>query len=89
MPATADVTNRTLPNVGLYTPAEAAHYARVPTALMVRWIHGNKQGDAVVTAELPNDIEKTVTFVDFVQSLAIRAIRLHHRVPLQKIREAI
>ena len=33
--------------------------------------------------------EKFITFVDFVQALAIRDIRRQHNVSLQKIREAL
>jgi uncharacterized protein (DUF433 family) len=36
-----------------------------------------------------DDDEKRVTFLDFVQTLAIRSIRIAHKVPLQKIREAV
>jgi hypothetical protein len=30
--------------LGMYTPAEAAMYARVSTQLMSRWIHGSAAG---------------------------------------------
>ncbi len=79
---------------GLYTPREAAFYARIKTQTMKRWVFGNRQGDAVVHAESSEDLEgePVVTFMDFVQALAIRAITtapLGQRVSLQKIREAV
>ena len=83
------VSRKRFLNVGLYTPAEAAYYARVHTSTMKRWIHGDRRGAPVVHAELRDDPNKTVTFLDFVQALAIRAIRREHRVPLSKIREAV
>ena len=75
--------------IGIYTPAQAAHYARVPTQLVNRWIHGSKQGDAVITPQLKDSSDRIVTFLDWVQTLAIRAIRRHKKIPLPKIREAI
>jgi len=75
--------------LGIYTPAEAARYARIHTATMARWIHGDQRGSAVVEAELEGSGERIVTFLDFVQALAIRAIRTRHRVPLSKIREGV
>ncbi len=58
--------------------------------MLARWIHGDGRGDPVVKAELPGDSEKTITFNDFVQALAIRAIRTQYKdVSLQKIRQAV
>ncbi|MCC6123350.1 MAG: DUF433 domain-containing protein [Pirellulales bacterium] len=79
-------------DVGLYSPSEAALYARVKTNLMNRWIFGTKQGSSVILPQLgppENSEEKDVTFLDFVQTLAIRRIRLEHPgIPLQAIRNA-
>lgn len=76
--------------LGLYTPAEAALYARVHGNLLSRWLFGDARGAPVVDPQLRDlEGEKVVTFLDFVQSLAIRAIRQTRKVPLQKIREAI
>lgn len=63
-------------------------YARVSTPLMNRWLFGSKTGEAVIRRQLPTD-GRSVTFLDFVEALAVRAIRLRHKVPLQKIRQAI
>lgn len=75
--------------LGIYTPAEAAFYARVMTQTMNRWIYGDKRGDRVIDPQIRNPDEKVVTFLDFVQSLAIREIRGRHKVPLDKIRDAV
>lgn len=85
MVSTAD----NLVGVGLYTPSEAARYARVTTGLMSRWMFGTSRDERVVRPQLANDENRTLTFLDFVQALAIRVIRNEHKVPLQKIREAI
>jgi uncharacterized protein (DUF433 family) len=75
--------------VGLYSPSEAALYARVKTSLMKRWLYGNSQGESVIEPQFGTTEEKDVTFLDFVQALAIRKIRLEQPgISLQKIREA-
>ena len=78
-----------LVGLGIYTPAEAAYFARISTQTMVRWVHGNRAGGSVIHPELAGDEQRTVTFLDFVQALAIRAIRREFKVPLQRIREAV
>jgi uncharacterized protein (DUF433 family) len=75
--------------IGLYTPAEAALYARVSTRLLNRWLYGSPSGDPVLRPQLTGEPERMVTFLDFVQAMAIRAIRIGHKVPLKKIRQAI
>jgi uncharacterized protein (DUF433 family) len=72
--------------VGIYTPAEAAFYARISTQKMKRWVLGTTGGEPVIAAQVGND---TITFLDFVQTLAIREIRQRHALPLQRIREGI
>jgi hypothetical protein len=81
-----------LVGVGIYAPEEAAQYARISQQTMSRWIWGDAKGDAVIKAELSSrgEKEKLVTFLDFVQALAIRSVRISTRTkfPLQKIRQA-
>lgn len=75
--------------VGLYSPSEAALYARVTTNLMKRWLYGNKRGESVIEPQFGQTEEKDVTFLDFVQALAIRRIRRERPgISLQTIREA-
>ena len=74
---------------GIYTPAEVAFYARVQTRTLNRWIFGNKTGESVLTPELSSEEDRTLTFLDLIQSLAIRSIRTKHDIPLQKIRDAV
>lgn len=75
--------------IGMYTPREAAFYARIGTAKLSRWVFGGTTGDAVIERQITDSEEKIVTFLDFVQSLAIRAIRVRHKnIPLQTIRRA-
>jgi uncharacterized protein (DUF433 family) len=72
--------------IGIYTPSEAAFFARVPTQTINRWIFGNSRGQPVIERQVRG--EKVVTFLDFVQALSIRIITTLHKVPLVKIREA-
>ncbi len=74
--------------IGVYTPQEAAFYARVPTQTINRWIWGSTKCDSAFTPEI--DGERLVSFRDFVTALAIRTIRSSQQpVSLQKIRSAI
>lgn len=82
------ISSANMLGVGLYTPAEAAMYARIPTSTMNRWVFGDGRGGAVVNSVFGPD-QKIVTFLDFVQSLAIRDIRKQHRIGLSEIRKAV
>lgn len=77
--------------IGLYSPSEAATYARVRLQLMSRWVYGTqgtRVSDPVFEPELGVTEDKIVTFLDFVQVLAIRRLRNERQIPLQRIREA-
>ncbi len=76
--------------VGIYTPAEAAHYARVTTEMISRWVYGSKKrGAAVVQSQIYDDPDRTVTFLDFIQCIAVRQLRKQKPPPsLQLIRTA-
>ena len=87
--AEATRSGKHLLGIGIYTPTEAAYYARVQPQTITRWLHGSRSGQPVVRAQLNGDAEKIVTFLDFVQALAIRAIRRDYKLPLQTIRDAV
>ncbi len=74
---------------GLYTVREAAFYARIHPTVLSRWLFGNKSGDRVLHPQIDQEGEKVVTFLDFVQALAVRAIRTQHKIALDKVRTAI
>ena len=74
---------------GLYTSKEAAFYARMPSVTMNRWIQGSRNGERVIRPEIWGEQDKYLTFMDFVQALAIRTFRLTYDIPLQKIRSAV
>ncbi|MCB9211592.1 MAG: MerR family transcriptional regulator [Ignavibacteriales bacterium] len=66
---------------GLYTVSEAATYSRLHYSTLHRWMEINE-------FKILNG-EKFITFLDFIQALAIRDIRRQHNISLQKIREAL
>jgi hypothetical protein len=74
--------------IGIYTPAEAAFYARVSRRMMSRWVLGIG-GEPVIERQLRDSAEKVVTFLDFVQTLAVREVRNRWGVPLQRIRQGV
>jgi uncharacterized protein (DUF433 family) len=80
---------KSLIGLGLYTSREAAAYARVNTATINRWIHGTTRSESVVEAQLEGEFDRTITFLDLVQTLAIRSIRHQYHIPLQTIRKAV
>jgi len=77
--------------IGLYTASEAAFYARIQTRTLNRWLYGDSQGEPVIDPQRGRSV-RDVSFLDFVQALAIRAITTGPkpgRIPLPKIREAV
>jgi uncharacterized protein (DUF433 family) len=75
--------------IGIYTPSEAAFYARVSPKMMTRWVFGSSRGRPVIERQLRDSDEKIVTFLDFVQTLAIREVRQRYGLPLQRIRDGV
>ncbi len=75
--------------IGIYTPAEAARYARVSQRIMRRWVFGEGRANPVIERQIRDTSEKVVTFLDFIQTLAVREVRNRHGVSLQKIRHGV
>jgi uncharacterized protein (DUF433 family) len=69
--------------VGQYTPDELARYARVSRALVKQWFGLGSRGRKRASPE------KYLTFVDFAEVLALRAILLRRKLPVEAIREAV
>jgi uncharacterized protein (DUF433 family) len=72
--------------IGIYSPAEAAFYARVSKRIMTRWVFGEGGSKPVIDRQIRDSSEKVVTFLDFIQTLAVREVRNRHGLPLQRIR---
>ena len=85
MVATADE----MLGIGQYTPAEAAMYLRVNTATASRWMFGDGTGERVLTPHIDDPASRIITFVDLVQMMAVRVLRVEHKMPLDRIRRAV
>jgi len=49
---------------------------------------GDKSGEPVIERQIKSE-DKMVRFLDFVQAMAVRAVRIERKIPLSKIRQAI
>jgi uncharacterized protein (DUF433 family) len=70
---------------GLYTLGEAAKYARMHQVTLTRWF----KGDGYCERVIPLEDAKVITFLDFVQALHIRNLRVLYKISLQDIRDAV
>ena len=73
---------------GLYTLGEAAKYARMHPITLARWFKGDNYCERVI----PLEDTKIISFLDFVQALAIRNLRVNYKkykISLQDIRSAV
>lgn len=85
--ATGTLESTDVVGLGIYSPPEAARYARVATAKLSRWIFGQGSAEPVIEPEL-HRTERIVTFLDFAQALSVHEIRLTADISLQRIRAA-
>jgi uncharacterized protein (DUF433 family) len=74
---------------GLYTLKEAADYARMHHRTLAGWMYGGTSISQLRPPQIPLTEGKYLTFVEFVEALAIRNLRVNYDVPFQKIRQAV
>lgn len=74
---------------GLYTIDEAAVYARMPVATLRYWLYGVGGHTPLRDTQIKKSEGRYLTFVEFVEALAIRTLRHTYHISLPKIREAI
>lgn len=75
--------------LGAYTPDQAARLLGVRPGMVQRWIYGDGLGSAALLAQFPDHVGELVTFIDFIQTMAIRDIRQQKQLSLQKIRKTV
>lgn len=76
-------------DAGLYTLAQAALFARMPLNTLNYWHYGTKSRLPLRDSEIAKADGKFLTFLEFVEAVAIRSLRTERNIGLPKIREAI
>src|SRR5437773_5727084 len=74
---------------GLYTVAEAAAYARMHVQTLKNWLYGGTAHDPLRQSQIPKAEGRFLTFIEFVEALAIRNLRANYHISFQKIRSAV
>lgn len=74
---------------GVYTVPQAAYLARLHPTTLRRWIDTERVDTPAISRRLPDSPKGVVSFVDFIQLLAVRAIRRKKKVSLPKIRAVV
>ena len=75
--------------LGLYSVSEAARYAKMPPSTVRRWFFPGKAAHCLRRGDIESDEEKALSFLDFVEAIAVRSLRVDYRVSLNTIRRAI
>jgi uncharacterized protein (DUF433 family) len=76
--------------VGIYSIPEAARYARVHVNTLRHWFsHPSADRHALYKSEVDAEDLERISFLDFVEVLAVRALRVDYGISLQRIREAL
>ncbi len=84
-----DLFHAATSGVGVYSLSEAARYAKMHEATLRNWFCEVSGRKALRQGEITAGDFKAITFLEFVEAVAIRSLRVDYRVSLQKIREAI
>lgn len=74
---------------GVYTPKQAATLLGISTRMVNRWAYGESGYCSAIIPQHKSLERELITFLDFVQMLAIRDIRAAQAVSLQKIRKTV
>jgi len=74
---------------GLYTVAEVARYARMSTPRLNYWLYGDRKHSALHPPTILRTEGKWLTFLEFVEVLAVHTLRNQYRLSFQRIRAAV
>jgi uncharacterized protein (DUF433 family) len=76
--------------VGIYSFTEAARYARVHVNTLRSWFaRPSSDRKSLYVPEIDSEDIRAITFLDFVEVLAVRSLRVDYGISLQRIREAL
>jgi uncharacterized protein (DUF433 family) len=82
-------------DVATYPISEASHYLMIPGGTLRSWVLGrtasaaNGQRFVAPLIELPQTDNRQLSFTNLVEAHILRVIRIHHRIPLPKVRKAL
>jgi uncharacterized protein (DUF433 family) len=74
---------------GLYTVVEVARYARMSVPRLNYWLYGDRAHSALHPPKILRTEGKWLTFLEFVEVLAVRTLRNQYHFSFQKIRAAV
>jgi uncharacterized protein (DUF433 family) len=74
---------------GVYTIPEAARYAKMHAKSLRNWFAGTSGRPPIREAEIESPDFRAITFLDLIEAVAIRSLRIDYGISFQKIREAI
>lgn len=74
---------------GLYTFREASIFAKIPISTLRYWFVGTRKHAPVRDAVVDDAGLQYITFLDFIEAVAIRELRTQYQLTLPKIREAV
>jgi uncharacterized protein (DUF433 family) len=73
----------------VYSISDAARYAKMPAATIQAWFFPTKDRAPMRLGDIDGGGEKALSFLDFVEALAVRSFRIDYNVSLRAIREAM
>lgn len=82
-------------HIGTYTAAEASRYLRVPLSTVRSWVFGSRSGAKNHTKpfssvlQLPEPEVRLLSFINLVELHVLNAVRRHHKISLEKVRQSI
>jgi len=75
--------------IGIYSVRDAARYAKMHPNTLSDWFFGRSNRPPMRKSAIDSDQEKVISFLNFVEAVAVRSLRFDYDVPFPKIREAI
>lgn len=84
-----DLVHAASEGLGIFSIPEAARYARMHPNTLRNWFCPTSKRQPLRPREIRSEEFKAITFVEFIEALAIRSFRVDYKVSFQKIREAI
>lgn len=90
------ITAKDIHEMPLYSPAEAAHYLRLPVSTVRAWSFGQAYRDSQgeprrfePVIAVADRKKRRLSFINLVELLVLAAIRRKHSVPLPDVRSAL